>query len=43
VIEPAAKQGIEIRGGTPEQPGEFVAHDIAIWHTVAKEAGIRVK
>jgi tripartite-type tricarboxylate transporter receptor subunit TctC len=43
VIELAAKQGIEIRGGTPEQLAEFLARDIATWRIVVKEAGIRTE
>jgi hypothetical protein len=35
LIEPAAKQGIEIRGGTPEQLRELFARDIAIGHTAS--------
>src|SRR5262245_51158330 len=36
VIELAAKQGIEVRGGTPEQLAEFLARDIATWRAVVK-------
>jgi tripartite-type tricarboxylate transporter receptor subunit TctC len=43
VIELAAKQGIEIRGGTPEQLAEFLARDIATWGKVVKEAGIKAE
>jgi tripartite-type tricarboxylate transporter receptor subunit TctC len=41
VIELAAKQGVEVRGGTPEQLAEFLASDIATWRRVVKEAGIK--
>jgi tripartite-type tricarboxylate transporter receptor subunit TctC len=43
VIELAARQGIEIRGGTPEQLAEFLARDIATWGKVVKEAGIKAE
>lgn len=43
VIELAAKQGIEIRGGTPEQLAEFLARDITIWRKVVHEAGIKAE
>jgi tripartite-type tricarboxylate transporter receptor subunit TctC len=43
VIELAAKQGIQIRGGTPEQLAEFLARDIATWRIVVKEAGIKTE
>ena len=43
VIELAAKQGIEIRGGTPEQFAEFLGRDIATWLEVVKEAGIKAE
>jgi len=43
VIELAAKQGIEIRGGTPEQLAEFLARDIETWRVVVKEAGIKAE
>jgi tripartite-type tricarboxylate transporter receptor subunit TctC len=43
VIELAAKQGIEIRGGTPDHLAKFLARDIAIWHAVVKEAGIKAE
>jgi tripartite-type tricarboxylate transporter receptor subunit TctC len=41
VIELTAKQGIEVRGGTPEQLAEFLARDITIWRKVVKEADIK--
>jgi tripartite-type tricarboxylate transporter receptor subunit TctC len=43
VIELAAKQGIQIRGGTPEQLAEFLVRDIATWRIVVKEAGIKTE
>jgi tripartite-type tricarboxylate transporter receptor subunit TctC len=43
VIELAAKQGIRLRGGTPEQLAEFLARDIATWRIVVKEAGIKAE
>ncbi len=43
VIELAAKQGIEIRGGTPDELAEFLARDIATWRAVVKEAGIKAE
>jgi tripartite-type tricarboxylate transporter receptor subunit TctC len=43
VIELAAKQGIQIRGGTPEQLAEFLARDIATWRTVVNRAGIKAE
>jgi tripartite-type tricarboxylate transporter receptor subunit TctC len=43
VIELAAQQGIEIRGGTPVQLAEFLARDIAVWRNVVKEAGIKAE
>jgi tripartite-type tricarboxylate transporter receptor subunit TctC len=43
VIELAAKQGIEIRGGTPEQFAEFLRRDIATWREVVKQAGIKAE
>jgi tripartite-type tricarboxylate transporter receptor subunit TctC len=43
VIELAAKQGIEIRGGTPDQLAEFLARDMATWATVVKQAGIKAE
>ncbi len=43
VIELAAKQGIVIRGGTPEQLAEFLVRDMATWRTVIKEAGIKAE
>lgn len=41
VIELAARQGIEIGGGTPKQLAEFLARDIATWRTVVRQAGIK--
>jgi tripartite-type tricarboxylate transporter receptor subunit TctC len=41
VVELAAKQGIVIRGGKPEELAEFLVRDIAIWRAVVKEAGIK--
>jgi len=41
IIELAAKQGIVIRGGKPEELAEFLMHDIAIWRAVVREAGIK--
>src|SRR5215472_14069301 len=38
VIELAARQGIEVRGGTPQQLAEFLAQDIKTWRKVVKEA-----
>jgi tripartite-type tricarboxylate transporter receptor subunit TctC len=43
VVETAATQGIVTRGGTPEQLAAFLAHDIAVWQQVVKEAGIRAE
>lgn len=43
VVELAAKQGIVIHGGTPEQLAEFLVRDIAIWRAVVKEAGIKAE
>jgi tripartite-type tricarboxylate transporter receptor subunit TctC len=43
VVELAAKQGIVIHGGTPEQLAEFLVSDIAIWRAVVKEAGIKAE
>jgi tripartite-type tricarboxylate transporter receptor subunit TctC len=40
IVELAAKQGIVIRGGTPEQLGEFLLRDITTWQNVVKEGGI---
>ena len=43
VIELAANQGIEIRGGTPEQLADFLVRDIATWSAVVNEAGIKAE
>lgn len=43
VIELAARQGIEVRGGTPQQLAEFLARDIKTWRKVVKEAGIKAE
>src|SRR5215467_10226103 len=43
VIELAARQSIEVRGGTPQQLAEFLARDIATWRIVVKEAGIKTE
>jgi tripartite-type tricarboxylate transporter receptor subunit TctC len=43
VIELAAKQGIVVRGGTPEQLAEFLVRDIATWRAVVKKAGIKAE
>src|SRR5215471_4387488 len=43
VIELAARQGIEVRGGTPQQLAEFLAQDIKTWRKVVKEAGIKAE
>ncbi len=43
IIETAAAQGIVTRGGTPEELAAFLAHDVAVWRQVVKEAGIRVE
>jgi tripartite-type tricarboxylate transporter receptor subunit TctC len=43
VIDLAAKQGVAVRGGTPEQLAEFLVHDIATWRAVVKEAGIKAE
>ena len=36
-----AKQGTEVRAGTPEQLGSFVASEKGRWAKVVKEAGIK--
>ena len=36
-----AKQGTEVRAGTPEALGTFIANEKARWATVVKEAGIK--
>ena len=38
--EKLAKQGLTVRGGTPERLAEFIAQDILKWQRVVKEAGI---
>ena len=43
VIELAARQSIEVRGGTPQQLAEFLAQDIKTWRKVVKEAGIKAE
>jgi len=43
VVELAANQGVVTRGGTPEQLAEFLVNDIAIWHQVVKEIGIKAE
>jgi len=36
-----AKQGTEVRTGTPEQFGEFIRSDMARWAKVVKESGAK--
>jgi tripartite-type tricarboxylate transporter receptor subunit TctC len=36
----ALKLGIEVRGSTPEQMSERMAHDIVKWRTVIEKANI---
>ncbi len=40
IVDLAAKQGIVIRGGTPDALGEFLMRDLATWQKVVREAGI---
>jgi tripartite-type tricarboxylate transporter receptor subunit TctC len=43
VIDRAGKQGVVMRGGTPDQLAEFLVRDIATWRAVVKEAGIKAE
>ena len=43
LVELAAKQGVVVRGGTPQQFADFLARDLATWQKVVKEAGIRAE
>ena len=43
IVDLAARQGIVIRGGTPEKFGEFLVRDLATWQKVVKEAGIKAE
>ena len=38
-----AKQGTEVRTGTPEALGTFIASEKARWAKVVKEAGIKAE
>ncbi len=39
----AAKQGIVIRGGTPDELAAFLRRDLATWRKVVQEAGIKAE
>lgn len=39
--ESLARQGIAPAGGSPEQLGERVRKEVALWARVVKEAGIK--
>ena len=41
VRESLARQGIAPAGGSPEQLGERVKREVALWARVVKEAGIK--
>jgi len=43
LVDLAAKQGIVIRGGTPQAFGDFLVRDLATWQKVVKEAGIKAE
>ncbi len=43
IVDLAAKQGIVIRGGTPEKFGAFLVRDLATWQRVVREAGIKAE
>lgn len=43
VREALAKIGAEPAGGTPEQFGQFVGDEVAHWHKVIADAGIKVQ
>jgi len=38
-----AKQGTEVRAGTPESLGAFIASEKTRWAKVVKEAGIKAE
>ena len=43
LVELAAKQGVVMRGGTPQQFADFLVRDLATWQKVVKEAGIKAE
>jgi tripartite-type tricarboxylate transporter receptor subunit TctC len=43
IVDLAARQGVVIRGGTPERFGAFLERDLATWQKVVKEAGIKAE
>lgn len=43
LVDLAAKQGVVVRGGTPQKFADFLARDLATWQKVVKEAGIRAE
>ena len=38
-----AEQGVELVGSTPEELRSFVSKDIAKWHKVIRDAGIKLE
>jgi tripartite-type tricarboxylate transporter receptor subunit TctC len=43
LVDLAAKQGVVIRGGTPQKFADFLLRDLATWQKVVKEAGIKAE